>query len=63
MEPYDQTTRQLIAQERIEQLARDATAVQRGSGRRRRILWKLRVPLRVAGRLTRAARPARGETG
>ena len=60
MEPLDETTRQLIAHEHIEQLARDFAAARRWSGRRRRLLLNLRVRLRVAFRRTPAARPARG---
>ena len=60
MELFDQTTRQLIAQERIEQLARDSAGAQRSSGRRRRPLLNLRLRLRIAHRRTGAAGPARG---
>jgi len=60
MELFDQTTRHLIAKERIEQLARDSASARRSSGRRRRALLNLRLRLRIAHRRIGAARPARG---
>jgi hypothetical protein len=44
MEPYDQSIRRLIVQERIEQLARDCRSVHRDRRRRRG-----RLDLRVLG--------------
>jgi hypothetical protein len=60
MEPYDQNIRRLIAQERIEQLARDYASVSRDRrGRRGRL--DLRNLARIAAyRRERNAQPARG---
>ena len=60
MEPYDQSTRNLIAQERIEQLVRDGRSVTR-DGRRRRGRLDLRELFgNRVHRRARSAHPARG---
>jgi hypothetical protein len=60
MESYDESTRQLIAQERIGQLASDYRGTETSSGRRWRRLLNLRVLLRTTGRRAASAWPARG---
>lgn len=58
MGPYDQDTRRLIVQERIEQLARDYRSVPRDRRRRGR-LHLLRLLGAGAYRRVRNAQPAR----
>ena len=58
MGPYDQDTRQLMAQERIEQLARDYRSLPRDRRRRGR-LQLLRLLGAGAYRRARTAHPAR----
>ena len=60
MEPYDQPTRQLLVQERIEQLTRDYPVGQTSSGRRRWSLFNVRPLLHFVARRAGSDRHARG---